>query len=353
MVAPLLPDGVSLTVYSVVWPATEALVRRCLTLEVEAMLERHRDAFTKHQDALHAPFFSAWRAFVAPAVKGLEAFTEEYPCAGSSEAIREIIRQASWKQQALVIFDGDYEGYEAIAQAQQTPVIRVDRQRWRETLALWREQGLPWGEQGAQWWVSQPSAIDGNAWTDFSAWLLEVDTLAGCEAWVDLTYVGRARLDTAVDLTAHPCVAGVVFSLSKVMGAYYRRIGGCLSRSEVPGLWANRWFKNLDSLFLGQQWLEQAGDALSEGLRHRDLQAQAMNRALAAMGGQHAWEQAGVRWQASDVALLMHADPTGSAPVAHQELWDACKRGQHKNASARLCLTPAIETLLKETNHVA
>ncbi len=353
MTAVQLPQGVSLTVYSVVWPSTEALVRRCMIDEAESMLARHRQAFTKHQDALHGPFFDAWRAFARQAVLGLDAFTETYPCAGSSEAIREIIRQAAWKQQALVVFDGEYEGYEAIATAQGTPVIRVPRQQWQTTLAQWKASGVPWGEGGAQWWISQPSAIDGNAWEDFQAWLDAVAQLPGCEAWVDLTYVGRARLQQALDLRQAPAVAGVVFSLSKVMGAYYRRIGGCLSRQEVPGLWANRWFKNLDSLYLGQRWLEQAGDALEEGRRYAQLQQQAMAQALAAMGGEAAWVQAGIAWKPSDVALLMHADPTKAAPAGQEPLWNACRRGQTQHASARLCLTPALEALLVENPHVA
>lgn len=353
MTAVQLPQGVSLTVYSVVWPSTEALVRRCMIDEAELMLARHRQAFTKQQDALHGPFFDAWRTFARPAVLGLDEFTETYPCAGSSEAIREIIRQAAWKQQALVVFDGEYEGYEAIAMAQGTPVIRVPRGEWQATLAQWKTAGIPWGAGGAQWWISQPSAIDGNAWEDFQAWLDAVAQLPGCEAWVDLTYVGRARLQQALDLRQAPAVAGVVFSLSKVMGAYYRRIGGCLSRQEVPGLWANRWFKNLDSLYLGQRWLEQAGDALQEGQRHADLQQQAMAQALAAMGGEASWKNAGIAWKPSDVALLMHAEPTGVAPAGLEGLWDACRRGQTKNASARLCLTPALETLMAEKTNVA
>lgn len=347
---PVLPPGVSLTVYSVVWPDTEALVRRCMVEEAEAMLDRHRAAHTKRQDALHGPFFDAWRRFAAPAVSGLEAFGEAYPCAGSSEAIREILRQAGWKGQTLVVFDGDYEGYEAIAQAQGTPIVRVDRERWVETLDAWRRDGVPWGPAGAQWWASQPSALDGNAWAGFDAWLDALAAVPGCEAWVDLTYVGRARLTAPLSLDK-PAVAGVVFSLSKVMGAYYRRIGGCLARAEIPGLWANRWFKNLDSLYLGERWLAQAGDALAEGRRYADAQARAVARALDAMGGADAW--ADVQWRASDVALLMHADPRGIPPAHGRALWDACRRGQGKDASARLCLTPLLETITQETPDVA
>ena len=345
---------VTATVYSVVWPATEALVRRCMALETDAMLERHRSAHTKAQDQLDRPFFEAWDRFASPAVRGLEAFPERYPCNGSSEAIREIIRQASWKGQMLVVFDGDYEGYEVLAEGQGTTVLRVDRARWRETLAEWESHGVPWGTGGAQWWVSQPSAIDGNVWPDFAEWLAGTDALVGCDVWVDLTYVGRARLQAPIDLAQRPAVAGVVFSLSKVMGAYYRRIGGCLSRVEIPGLWGNRWFKNLDSLFLGQRWLAQAGNALTEGQRYAHEQRRAMDRALQTLGGEAAWDAAGVRWQASDVPLLMYAVPAEKVPEGQEAIATMARRGRAQPVVWRLCLTPALEAILNgDPAHVA
>ena len=348
---------VSTTVYSVVWPETEALVRRCMTHELDAMLNAHRDAHTKHQDGLHEPFFDAWTRFAAPALAWNPGdFPEHYPTAGSSEAIRELIRRQAWTGQDLVVFDGEYEGYEAIAAAQGTRVHRVDRTDWRGTLDAWRRTGAPWGEKGAVWWVSQPSALDGNLWSDFADWLDAVEALAGvsggCRVWVDLTYVGRARMATPIALTS-PVVDGVVFSLSKVMGAYYRRIGGCMARAEVPGLWANRWFKNLDALYLGQRWLEEAGDALTEGAKYREAQQTAMALALEALGGDAEWRGRGVVWKASDVALLMYAeDPNGlrGADEPFCELWFQASRGQARNgpehrwaaASRRYCLTPTL-----------
>lgn len=354
MVTPTtIPPQVSLTVYSVVWPFTEALMRQCLVEETEQMLSRHRRAFTKHQDPLHDGFFEAWKTFAQPCVKGLAQFPERYPTAGSSEAIREIIRQACARQQALVVFDGEYEGYEALASHQGTQIIRVNRAQWQETLAQWCAQGVPWGPGGAQWWISQPSAIDGNAWTEFQAWLDEVIQLPDCQVWVDLCYVGSARLNAPIVLPDHPSLGGVVFSLSKVMGAYYRRIGGCLSREEIPGLWGNRWFKNIDSLYLGQRWMEQAGTAQEVAAATHAYQTAAMPLALSALGGADLWERHGVIWTASDVPLLMHALPQGSPPPGWEGLWQAMLRGRDAPASLRLCLTPSIEALIQEHGHVA
>ena len=172
------------TVYSLVWPATEALVRRCLRDELSTMLANHQDAFTKQQDDLHLPFFAAWKTFAASAVHAnWEEFPEAYPTAGSSEAIREIIRQARWEDQVLVVFDGDYEGYEATAAPQGTEVFRIDRNRWREQVEAWRQHGPPWGQRVAQWWISQPSAIDGNTWPDFAPWLAAMQSFLQIRIW--------------------------------------------------------------------------------------------------------------------------------------------------------------------------
>lgn len=342
------------TVYSMVWPSTEQLIRRLYTENVEQMLDAHRNAHTKRQDAMHDGFFDAWLRFASPVLTLPSDFAQRYPTAGSSEAIREIIRQACWKNQDLVIFDGEYEGYEAIAAAQGTRVHRIDRRRWREQLEGFTRNGPPWQGRGAQWWVSQPSAIDGNDWPDFKAWLSTVEQWSdSLDVWVDLTYLGRSRAATPIDLSASPVVAGIVLSLSKVMGAYYRRIGGCISRAPVDGLWANRWFKNLDSLYMGKAWLGMAGDAISQGQMYTQEQERAMAVALEQMQGAKCWRDAGIDWRASDVPLLMHAaDPTLACPPRLNPWWQMGSRGNPANpASRRLCLTPTIARLLAAPEH--
>lgn len=345
-------EAVSRTVYSAVWPETEALVRRCMAEETEAMLARHRQAHTKRQDAMHGEFFDAWLAYAQPFAR-LPALPHHYPSAGSSEAIREILRSALWQQQDLVVFDGEYEGYEAMAAMQGTTIHRIDRQRWREQIEQWLTQGTPWGRQGrrAQWWVSQPSAIDGNLWAEFEAWLGATEALgADTSIWVDLCYLGVTTRAFHLDLD-RPHVAGVVFSLSKTMGAYYRRIGGCLSREPLPGLWGNGWFKNLDSLYLGTRWLQTPvfqGDQWQATLLAR--QHQAIARVLNSETGA-AFADAGIVWRPADVALLMCADPQVRAqPLGDAgRWWQASARGEAP-AGRRLCLTPSLAT---EATHVA
>jgi hypothetical protein len=342
----ITPDeAVSRTVYSAVWPETEALMRHCLEQETEHLLARHREAHTKRQDAMHQAFFEAWKAFSATCVQvDWAALPQAYPTAGSSEAIREIIRSALWNQQDLVVFDGDYEGYEAMALMQGTVLHRVTRETWKETLAHWQAKGTPWGRAGrkAQWWVSQPSALDGNVWEEFEAWLNTADTLADLDVWVDLCYLGVTGQPFTVNLR-HPSVAGVVFSLSKVMGAYYRRIGGCFTRDAQPGLWGNGWFKNLDSLYLGTRWLQDPrfqGEAWRQRLRAH--QTFAMARALEQHGD--TFRRAGITWQPSAVALLMHAPVPAVTPDLSDtpaRWWAAAARGA-RPSGRRLCLTPSF-----------
>lgn len=345
MTRPSLPldSPVSQTVYSALWPETETLMRQCMLDETEAMLMRHRDAHTKQQDRMHDSFFTAWKEFAAPIAQWRDdQFPEQYPCAGSSEAIREVIRMAVWNQQDLVVFDGDYEGYDAMAAMQGTRIHRVDRTRWRETLEQWRSEGVPWRGK-AQWWISQPSALDGNVWADFSAWLTFVDQInanqssSAISVWLDLCYLGVTTKPWHVDVRNHAAVAGVVFSLSKVMGAYYRRIGGCFSREPLPGLWGNRWFKNLDSLYLGERWMREVG------ADHTARQALLAQRQAAALNTLNL----GTAWRASDVALLAYADPDADGPLSDdlaQFRWAASQRGQDERhpAARRLCLTPTL-----------
>lgn len=350
----IIPSKLTLTVYSTVWPDTETFLRNHLSSELEVMLDRHRNAHTKKQDDYHVEFFEAWNEFVKPVVFGLSDFTEMYPTAGSSEAIREIIRQASWKNQSLVIFDGEYEGYEAMASCQNTEVIRVNRDNWKETLESWRKNGTPWGNGGAQWWISQPSAIDGDQWLEFTEWLCEMQEWPECNILVDLCYVGSAEIQGVIDVGNAPSVSGVVFSLSKIMGCYYRRIGGCLSKTQIPGLWGNHWFKNIDSLHIGTKWLEGVGDAVSHGKKYKEIQKEAMERAVQLLGGEALWKEGGISWKACDVPLLMKADNmNGTPPKGWEEFWKISSRGKLDKKSVRICLTPIIEEIFEERKNVA
>lgn len=342
---------VSLTVYSLVFNETEKLIKTILSNEQEIMLARHRNAHLKHQDPMHDNFFSAWQNFSKDCVNFKNSdYPETYPSNGSSEAIFHILAHAKATNRDLVVFEADYEGYRSLAESVGVRVHIVNRNFWRETLEDWREGKTSFANRPVQWWVSQPSAIDGNIWSDFPEWLKAMEEFSeGNEIWVDLTYVGRASIQNKIELTS-PIISGFVFSLSKVMGAYYRRIGGCYSRLPIPSLWGNRWFKNLDSLYIGERWLQEASSAFEEGLKMKTKvegkteQEIAIEEAFNFIGNKTKWENEGIFWKPSDVSLLMYAE-IPQYEIRNPELldfWTPACRGLHQKVSARLCLTPTL-----------
>jgi hypothetical protein len=144
---------------------------------------------------------------------------------------------------------------------------------------------------------------------------------------VDLTYVGTVGAPYAVDVRS-PVVHTVFFSLSKVFGVYYHRVGGALSRAPLTGLYGNRWFKNTFSLELGRRLLE-SFPVQAIPRRYAAQQAKAVESVAAKLG---------VPAVASDVVLLAHHDWREGLPAAVSPL----RRG----ASVRYCLTPALDRLL-------
>lgn len=72
---------------------------------------------------------------------------------------------------------------------------------------------------------------------------------------VDLCYLGTTMTPLNVNFD-HKCVDTIFFSLSKVYGVYFHRIGGVFTKSNYLGLVGNQWFKNLFSLELGIELLK-------------------------------------------------------------------------------------------------
>jgi hypothetical protein len=148
----------------------------------------------------------------------------------------------------------------------------------------------------------------------------------GARVVVDLTYVGAVAGPLPIDLD-RPAIGAVLWSLSKPFGVYYHRIGGLLSRDEVPALRGHHWFKNLFSLALGERLMA----SFSPGelpARHAAQQASALERARAA----------GVlppAVKASDVVLLAHA-PAG----------DAAFEEYRRGTGLRFCLSPAMDAAI-------
>lgn len=326
----------SKTVYSVVWPETEAHVRAFFSENLDLLIGAHRDPHLGSQVGMERGFASAWRAFAAPFAEFRDDdFPHFFPLAGSSEGIREIINELRGTGD-LVVFEGEYEGYAAIAEAAGIPVWRVDRARWREVLSRWAEVGAPWGDRPAQWWISQPSSIDGNQWTQLLPFLNKIQELGSApEVWWDAAYVGTVAKPQAVPVR-HPALTGMVFSLSKAAGVYYRRIGGCFSRRPVPGLWGNQWFKNIDSVLVGESWLR-ARYADSVWRKHGHRQAQALATLVADP------QVGALPWRASEVMLLAYC-ATAGVPAEVATLLEPYRRGD----VFRVCLTPALVASIQQ-----
>ena len=305
--------------YGLVLPETRALVDRLWKEQPHVLFER---AYEDSQDTTHLAFLEAWRRWAAPATTGLDAFRHQYVTNGSSEAIRESVwglaRAAhdSGMPPQLHVFVGEYEGYGAYARAAGIEVVAHDR-------ATWRDIAFASGK-AHRWYLSEPSATDGNLWPDFAEFLRALEE-RGVEVAVDLAYVGAVPALDTIDLTG-PNVVHVFFSLSKVFGVFYHRVGGMLSRSPMLGLEGNKWFKNMFSLYLGTVLLEETAAPTTLPARYRHTQAEACRL----VGERH-----GIPLVASDVILLA-SSPPGPYPGAFR-----------RGSRYRFCLTPTMDQLLR------
>ena len=269
------------TVYSWVMPETEALIR-----EVQAnpkfwgeIQNRHREAWTGKQDAYHEEFFETWLEWTSGVVNKPTG-SYYYPTAGSSEAIRESLAQmasiASYRPHLGVptihVFGGEYEGYKALAEPYGIHVVTHDRAQWEEAvdkIAASTHKG-----RGHRFYISQPSSINGCMWQEFPDFLDLVASTTEAKVMLDICYVGTVPQDCYPDYKIpadHEVIDTVFFSLSKVFGLYYHRVGGMITHTEHPGLWGNKWFKNLTSLYLGTSFMQTHGVTELPD-KYRDLQ---------------------------------------------------------------------------------
>lgn len=311
----LLRLGICKTVYSLPWPEVRALVL-AKQAQAEELMALHDRPWEKRQDRMHDGFRDAWVEFAGKAGVRLspEVMSNFYPTAGASEPIRETIALIGSKGRGLAVFEGEYEGFEAVASALGLRIAKIPREDWRARLPkLWAE--------GFELFTSNPSAIDGCHWADFGD-CAKLASLAGGKIHLDLTYVGACANPLPIDASADS-IATVVFSLSKVFGVYYRRMGGAFARENNPLLWGNQWFKNLDSLALGE--------ALLRGFDPGELARKwgpLRSERIAMLESEHGWSLA-----PSDVFMLA----MGSGPGLDGEGLSRVEGGR-----ARVCLTPSL-----------
>ena len=327
--------GVSKTIYALVMPETEQAVDAILgdtgsSLRA-AFRDMYREAWTQKQDPMHEEFFALWKQWSSPIVKAnWTRFPYMYPTSGASEGLREAINSFATSRKKrgynpiIHVFTGEYEGFAAYAAAADVLVVEHDRENWREEL---RYVG-----PHEQFYISQPSAIDGNVWPDFDEFAEKLHAAQpNAELILDLTYVGCVPNPFEIKAD-HPNIPAVFFSLSKPMGAYYHRIGGCLSREEYPGLFGNKWFKNLMGLRLGTEMMKRH-DVYELPRKYAPVQQQAIAHANNALN---------LQLTPSDVYLLGTMKP----PAQPTDLQRYLTRGSDGEALVRVCLTPTMAKII-------
>lgn len=327
--ARLLAAGASKTVYAMVTPEVEHIKMGVfgdngVGTSQNDYLDMFRHAWTGKQDAYHVDFFDKWHAWSAPVVDLDRAnFPFYYPCNGASEPIRHLIYKLAAQTRGLAkihIFNGEYEGYKAMAEAAGLEVVEWDRTDWQTKSGLINRVEWNMGTSDL-FFLSQPSAIDGNVWGEFNEF---ISRMPKNTVVADVTYVGAVP-DTAIterfNLNAD-AIHSVIFSLSKPFGVYYDRIGGIFMREEDGGLFGNRWFKNLTSLAIGSKLLDAFSvfDIPFNLALSQNLMVQRVNAEL------------GLNVKPSDVVIL------AGGPAGDDELSSYLSRA----GNIRICLTPGM-----------
>lgn len=251
-------EKVSKTVYSYVYPETQRVIDELWENKPHHLYE---NPWTAWQDNYHVPFLNKWVDWVSPKAV-IPNFKYSYISAGSSEAIRETLSKhaASGNKCIIHVFEGEYEGYEALAEPLGMRVVKHDRHdegSWKSRLHAYNYSAKRDASEKHLFYISQPSAIDGNTWERYPAfqdWMFYNCT--EIPIMLDLCYVGATSLNHRNKIHITPNVKTVFFSLSKVFGVYYHRIGGCFSRDPIENLYGNKWFKNMFSIKLGRELMD-------------------------------------------------------------------------------------------------
>ncbi|MDB5491466.1 MAG: hypothetical protein JWO78_1315 [Micavibrio sp.] len=330
MKSAIIRAGGSKTIYAFVMPETKAAFNAVLDLDRVALHDMYDEAWTSKQDPMHRAFFETWLNWSAPVVRmAPSAFPFTYPSAGASEVLRETINAYGHRARAekfkprIHVFEGEYEGYEAYAKAANIPVVAHKRSEWRSIIETLRPQD--------QVYLSQPSALDGNIWEDYDPFMqVLAQKQPKTQVILDLTYVGAVARPYNIRAD-YPNVEAVVFSLSKPMGVYYHRIGGLFSRTEMPSLYGNAWFKNLLALKLGMELMK----------KHTVHELPKKYQVIQAEAAQRTGKNLGLNLKLSDVWLLATAEPRAGNAVDQFLL-----RGSNDEAKVRLCLTPMIDRII-------
>jgi hypothetical protein len=271
---------------------------------------------------VHKPIVERIMRAYAGQTVGLGDFTYVYPTSGSSEGIYHLLTRVAREGTTTInTLVGEYEGYR-----EQGKNVGLSTKEWEiDDPAISK---LP---AGSVWFLSNPCARDGNILPDeFLAMLCHM----GHKLVLDLAYVG-ATAPHCFDLT-HENVMAVVTSFSKPYGTFRLRIGGMtFAREQMPTLYGNKWFKDVQRLFQALALTERIGP---EGLypKYRPVQ----ESIVSALN-----ERFNLELLPADALLL------ALLPAAKEHTLPARWREEqrHKNekwtrgSTYRFCLTPYFE----------
>lgn len=300
------------TVYSYYMPEIRALITDLMR---EYPHEIFMQSISPGLDDFHQPVIDRLIAAYRSDVPHLAQFPYRYPTAGSEEGIREYLTLLHNKQvERIYVWDGDYEGYRAVAETRNIGTVAVAYDTDPATLAP------------GYWLVSNPSARNGMIVPDEKVRaILE----AGHKVFYDLSYVG-ATPPHVFDVS-HPNVHAVALSFSKPYGLFYYRIGFTFCREAIPALYANKWFKNIFGLLVADRVVTRL-DRAALVKKYQAVQAGVVaeiNEALA------------LGLSASDAFLLAKL-PASAAARLHPELQEMIGRFR-RGDWYRFCLTPYFQ----------
>jgi len=267
-------------------------------------------------DQIHEPIIDRIVKAYKPLVPVLKGFKYRYPTSGSSEGIFHLLAEfkaKGWKN--IWTLRGEYEGYKEYAKTLGMKVTEINN--------------LEFAPTGSLCFISNPSAIYGN--------IISNDYINSvCESHnvvLDLAYVGMTR-PNKFDIS-HKNINAVVMSLSKPYGVFRFRIGGfCFSRSPLPSLYANKWFKDIPRLLTTLNLVEEIPPG-SLFYKYSRIQLDIIEKLQKIVPMLH-----------SDVFLLGHIENLTYLAIFTKKQQDiVCnfKRGHWY----RFCLTPYFEMIEK------
>jgi hypothetical protein len=315
--------GISKTVYSLCFPETKKVLES-LWNKSEGLHDMYSETWTKKQDNYHLSFAETFKEWSKPNLTvNWDDFPFFYPTNGASEAIREQLAYLSTKEnKRIFVFDGEYEGYEAVATALNMVVVKINREKYTEYAKEF--------EQGGSFFISQPSSIEGNVWNEFNAFMSYLSIYDNVSVYIDTVYVGCISKEYSIYLDFE-IIKGVFFSLSKAFGVYYHRIGGVFLKEANPLLYGNMWFKNVFSMRYGEELMKQF-NVYYFPKKYNEQKLKAIKKLESVMN---------LKIRNSDALLLT---TIVKDTFEHEKLLSRSKNSKE----IRVCITPTLEKIINK-----